>query len=124
MDGNPPVTQFSVYGSAHVGIFGATVEKTNVKGILRLDLLKTDFFGEKGYPTHLYYNPWENEKSVKLAGGSYYDLITGTFFDGNSITIPGTSSRVLVKLPIERRVTREKNKTLVNGRVIDYRTKM
>lgn len=121
--GNPDVTQFSVYGSAHVGIFGGTISTTNVKGILSLDLVKTDFFGEKSFSTNLYYNPWNSPKAVSIIHGHYYDLMTGEFFEGSSVTIPARSSRVLVKLPAIRNVTYDGKKTLVNGIVIDYRTK-
>lgn len=122
VEGNPDVTQFSVYGSAHVGIFGSVIEETNVKGILKLDLLKTDFFRDEAFPTHLYYNPWTKKKTVDLPAGSYYDLITGTYFSGKRITIPGRSSRVLVKLPEHAVTTRQGRKLLANGIVIDYRS--
>ena len=121
--GNPDVTQFSVYGSAHVGIFGGTVAKTNVNGILKLDLLKTDFFRDPAYPTFLYYNPWKVPKAVSLEKGDYYDLISGSFFKGSNIEIPALSSSVLVRVPVNGKVSYEGKKTLINGIVIDYRTK-
>lgn len=122
VEGNPDVTQFSVYGSAHAGIFGGTISTTNVEGILSLDLVKTDFFGEKSYPTNLYYNPWNSAKAVSIKRGRFYDLITGKFFTGNSLMIPAGSSRVLVKIPSGGKISFEGRKTLVNGIVIDYRT--
>src|SRR3546814_7630744 len=33
--GNPPASQFSVYGSAHAGIFGGIIRSTNQAGILQ-----------------------------------------------------------------------------------------
>ncbi|MES2527352.1 MAG: hypothetical protein V4598_09700 [Bdellovibrionota bacterium] len=123
IEGNPDVTQFSVYGSAHVGIFGGTVKKTNVEGILELDLLKTDFFRDEAYPTSLYYNPWKVPKAVALKNGNYYDLVSGSFLSGNRIMIPALSSLVLVTLPVNGKKSYEGKKTLVNGIVIDYRTK-
>jgi hypothetical protein len=118
--GNPDVTQFSVYGSAHVGIFGGTVSETNIKGILELDLLKTDFFHDRAYPTFLYYNPWPVEKMVKLSHGDHYDLVTGKFHHGKSVVIPPHSSRVLVQVPVKGKVSFEGKKTLVNGIVYEY----
>src|SRR5690606_35394315 len=53
---NPPVSQFSVYGSAHVGIFGSIIRPTDVDGILQLDLLATDFFRDEAYPSYLCYD--------------------------------------------------------------------
>lgn len=131
--GNPEVTQFSVYGSAHVGIFGSIIETTNVEGILKLDLLATDFFREKAYPTYLFYNPYAGEKTVKLSLGSkkvdIYETISGKFLargvsSGFNLKIKATQAAVIVMVPHGRKVTFDGNKTLVNGVVINYRTKM
>ncbi|MCH7658559.1 MAG: hypothetical protein IIB05_09620, partial [Bacteroidetes bacterium] len=42
--GQPPVSMFSIYGSAHVGIFGSIIRETNVEQILQLNCLATDFY--------------------------------------------------------------------------------
>ncbi|MEJ5961496.1 hypothetical protein [Pedobacter immunditicola] len=64
--GNPEVSQFSVYGSAHVGIFGGMVKETEVPGILQLDLNATDFYGKNDNPTFLYYNPYPVKKTIRI----------------------------------------------------------
>lgn len=121
VEGNPDVTQFSVYGSAHAGIFGGTIETTDVPGILSLDLLKTDFFHGPAYPTRLYYNPFAEEKTIALSTGRYYDLVSQTFITGSSIRIGGESSRVLVTVPSDGVVTKKGKSLLVNDVVVDYR---
>ena len=50
---------FSVYSSSPVGILGAIVDTTNVKGILKLDCNATDFYASRPYPVYLYYNPYD-----------------------------------------------------------------
>ncbi|HQT92805.1 MAG TPA: laminin G, partial [Candidatus Kryptobacter bacterium] len=37
------LTTLTLYGSSHVGIIGAIIDTTNVPGILRLNLLATDY---------------------------------------------------------------------------------
>ncbi len=73
---NPDVSQFSVYGSAHVGIFGSIIRKTNVEGILQLNLLATDFYRNDAYPSYLFYNPYGENKTVQmpLEKGKSFDL--------------------------------------------------
>ncbi|KAA8477947.1 hypothetical protein BDE36_0109 [Arcticibacter tournemirensis] len=126
---NPAESQFSVYGSAHAGIFGGTVEKTDVEGILKLDLLATDFFHQKAYPTFLFYNPYPSKKTIAFKTNEnidIYDLITQKFIARNvkksvSITIPSAQSVVLVSVPPGKKSVIKNNKLLVDGVVVDYK---
>jgi hypothetical protein len=128
---NPPESQFSVYGSGHVGIFGSIIRNTNVKGILQLDLLATDFYHDKAYPTYLYYNPYTTAKAItvqteKGKKTDLYNTITGKFIARNvsgnaSINIPAKSAVIIVHTPAGAKLTQEANKWLVNGVVVDYR---
>lgn len=128
---NPPESQFSVYGSGHVGIFGSIIDTTNVPGILRLDLLATDFYHDKAYPSYLYYNPYPVSKSVsvKVEGGKavdIYNTVTGRFIATNvtknkTITLPARSSAVLVMAPARGKRTIQGSKYKVDGVVVDYR---
>ncbi len=106
VQGNPPETMFSVYGSAHVGIFGGTIQKTNVPEILQIDCRKTDMYSFKpsatscqlsvsqkimrddlklseNNPTYLFYNPYDVEKIIEINVGrkkvDVYDTITRKF---------------------------------------------
>jgi hypothetical protein len=129
---NPEVSQFSVYGSAHVGIFGGIVKETQVPGILGLDLLATDFFRAGAYPSYLFYNPHTGAKTIKfklppgLKGKSdIYDLVAQRFIarnikSGTRIAIPALQSVVLVCVPAGARQQQKDNRLLVNGLVVDY----
>ncbi|UAY53606.1 glycoside hydrolase family protein [Ferruginibacter albus] len=130
---NPTESQFSVYGSAHVGIFGSIIRKTNVEGILQLNLLATDFFHDEAYPTYLYYNPYPAAKTitVRIDGTSakdIYNTVKGKFVARKitktcSITVPAKSSAVLVFAPAAGKQTMQGNKLLVNNIVVDYHYK-
>ncbi|PZR08500.1 MAG: hypothetical protein DI539_22695 [Flavobacterium psychrophilum] len=127
---NPPESQLSVYGSGHVGIFGSIIKKTNVEGILQLDLLATDFFADKAYPTYLYYNPYEQEQTIKVKGvkgkkTDLYDTVSGKFLARNisssaEIVLKAKSSVIIVMVPAKGKVTTIGSKKLVNNIVIDY----
>ena len=66
-NGNP--TNFALYGSSHAGIFGGIIDTTDVPMILRLDVLKTDYFHAAAYPTFLMFNPDSIQHSVSFDAG-------------------------------------------------------
>ena len=80
-------TDFGIYGSTHVGIFGSIISKTNVDKILQIDCLKTDFIRNDAYPTYLYYNPYNETKTIeiKLPEGKHnvYEMLIGEFIIKN-----------------------------------------
>ena len=127
---NPQASQFSVYGSAHVGLFGSTIQKTNIEGILQLDLLATDSFKDPAYPTYLYYNPHRTSQWVEVLLGDktydLYDLVSAKFVaktvKGKTfIKVPGHGSAVIALAPANGKLTYDGGKLLVNGVVIDYK---
>lgn len=128
---NPPVSQFSVYGSAHVGLFGATVEQTNVEGILKLDLLATDFFRQDAYPTYLFYNPHPAKKTISFElkeKGLIYDLVSQKIVSQLSkkihqVDIAANKSVVLVCLPSSFKPVYKDGKMLVNNLIVDFKKK-
>lgn len=124
-------TNLALYGSSHVGIFGGIIDTTTVEGILQLDLLKTDYFGSPAYPTYLYYNPHREKHVVQvdLPQGSHrlYNAITNTFIQESvsgsyALSVDGEDAVMLVIVPSDGGITYHLDKTLVNGRVIDYRS--
>jgi hypothetical protein len=127
---NPEESQFSVYGSGHVGIFGSIIRTTNVEGILQLNLLATDFFSDKAYPSFLYCNPYDTKKkvSIKVEQGKKVDLyntVSGSFIARNvssskKIKLAPQSAAVIVCVPSGGTITYEGSKMLVNGIVVDY----
>jgi hypothetical protein len=124
-------TNYALYGASHVGIFAGLIDTTNVSMILRLDLLKTDYFHGTAYATYLYFNPYGSDTSVVLdVGGGTHDLyntVTKTFLrQGVSgmamVTIPANSAVVVVIAPSGGSMAYDLDKTLINGVVIDYRS--
>tara|TARA_R110002033_G_scaffold31204_1_gene68286 strand:+ start:2290 stop:4032 length:1743 start_codon:yes stop_codon:yes gene_type:complete len=127
---NPKVSQFSVYGSGHVGIAGAIISKTNVDNILQLDLLTTDFYKNKAYPSYLYYNPNPEDKEVTIAIGEQelkiYDAIQRAFIakkaTGNfTFKIGKENSSLLVLVPQNTEISEKNGKLYANDIIIDYR---
>jgi hypothetical protein len=121
---NPDVSQFSVYGSGHVGIFGSIIETTNVEGILKLDLLATDFYRSEALPTYLFYNPHNEIQRVELKDhtAQIYDAVSKNIFENKdgSILIPPASSVVAVFLPDIYKIKEEDGKLLINEIIVDY----
>ncbi len=130
---NPPESQFSVYGSGHAGIFGSIIRKTNIPGVLQLNLLATDFYRDPAYPSYLYYNPYSTAKtvSINIDKGKKVDLyntVSGKFIargvsSKGSINLPAKNAAVIVCVPAGGRVSYDKNKMLVDGVVVDYLSK-
>lgn len=121
---NPDASQFSVYGSGHVGIFGSIIKATNIKGILRLDLLATDFYRDKAYPTYLYYNPHEVVKNVQLTGdhGLVYNMLTKELDGKNSgfVSVPPKQSVVVVNVPKDGVKTIKDKILKIDDVIVDY----
>jgi hypothetical protein len=127
---NPPESQLSVYGSGHVGIFGSIIKPTDVEGILQLDLLATDFFRDKAYPSYLYYNPYNENKTITVTvpkgkAVNLYDTVTGKFVAKNvsttsKVALAPRGSAVIVMVPVKGKVTQVGRKLLINGVTIDY----
>lgn len=128
---NPPESQFSVYGSGHAGIFGGIIRPTNVAAVLQLDLLATDFYHDKAYPSFLYYNPYTTSKTVtiKTSPGKPVDLyntVTGKFIARNvsssfQIKLSPQNAAVIVCSPSNGKISYEADKMLINGVVVDYK---
>lgn len=130
---NPEESQFSVYGSGHVGIFGSIIRATNVTGIVQLNLLATDFYSDKAYPSFLYYNPYAANKTVSIQiekgkKADLYNTVSGSFVARNvsssaKIKIAAGSSAVIIIIPSNGKITYKGSKMLVNGIVVDYMVK-
>ncbi len=130
---NPKVSQFSVYGSGHVGIPGAIISRTSVDNILQLDLLATDFYKKKAFPSYLYYNPNPMVKNVRIHVGTekvqVYDTTKRAFIAKNvrgdfTFDIAGNMASVLVFVPSEASVYVKEGKLYAADTVIDYRYKL
>ncbi len=122
-------TNLSLYSTGSIGYLGAIVEKTNVDKILKIDLLKTDFYHETAYPTYLLFNPYNVSKSVALPVGNtpvdVYDAISATFLLQNgtgtvNLNIPANAALLVTLTPTGGVLSYDRNKMLVNGVVVDY----
>ena len=122
-------TNLTLYSSSHVGILGGIIDTTNIDKILRLDLLKTDYFHSQAYPSYLYFNPYDQDKTVIVDAGNenkdLYDAVTNTFLVNGvsgqtNINIPANSAVLIVLVPSGGDITYDLNTTLVNGIPIDY----
>ncbi|MBD1262145.1 hypothetical protein HZY62_16200 [Maribacter polysiphoniae] len=127
---NPKVSQFSVYGSGHVGIAGAIIAKTNVENILQLDLLATDFYRDQAYPSYLYYNPNPEIMEVTISVGSkevkIYDAVKRAFIaknvkDSFSFNVDKENSSLLILVPQNTVITEKNGKLYADDTIIDYR---
>lgn len=122
-------TTLTLYGSSHVGILGGIIDTTDVPMILCLDLLKTDYYRSPADPSYLYYNPYDNGKTITVDAGSgmhdIYDAAAHQYIangvsGATQISIPANSAVLAVIVPSGGTTTDNLDETLVNGIVIDY----
>jgi len=126
----PEQSMFSIYGSAHVGIFGAIIEKTNVEQILKLNCQATDFYAAHNYPTFLYYNPYEESKEVIYHNESeskidLFDAISGklvahTIDKEGKFSIPGDEAFLLIAIPSGTNMVYEGKTATVDNKTAFY----
>lgn len=129
LKGNWAATNLSLYSTSSIGFLGGLLETTNVNGILKLDLLKTDFFHNAAYPSYLLYNPHPQEEQVVLEVGNsavdIYDAISETFLASDvsgsiMLPVPADACISVVLIPAGGILHYENNKLLVNDVVVDY----
>lgn len=123
-------TDLSLYSGSSVGYLASIINKTNVEGILQIDLNKTDFRGENTYPTYLYYNPESTAQTVEitLPAGTYdlYDAISESVLRTNvsgivSFGINAKATRILVIIPPgHSKQTVGRIRKIFGGGVMDY----
>lgn len=122
-------TDLGLYGSSHVGILGGIIKRTNVEHVLQLDLLKTDYFHAKAYPTFLYYNPYASARTVEIDVGreatDIYDAGTNQFIEQNvrgsvKVTLQADAARIVVLSPAGGKLRRDGGRTLIGEVVVRY----
>ena len=121
----PEESMFSIYGSAHVGIFGGIIEETNVEQILKLNCQATDFYAENNYLTYLYYNPYEVSQEINYHNESnekvdLYDIVTGNLVAHNiekvgKFTIPADEAALIIVIPSGSEIEHRDGRVFVNG---------
>ena len=128
--GMPQETMFSVYGSSHVGFFGGTIQKTNVPEILQIDCRLTDMYRKQAaYPTYLFFNPYQEAKTVEINVGSsktdVYDTVNRSFILRGvigqvSFSVASDAARVLVFVPSGKKWEKLKGILTADGVPVDY----
>ena len=122
-------TNLGIYGSSHVGYLAAIVETTDVAGILKLDLNKTDFFADRAFSTFLFYNPLASghQVTVQLGAGAFdlYDAISETLVAENvtgnfQLQINAGAVMLITYLPAGTTRNVSKGKLYAGTHVIDY----
>lgn len=128
--GQPSTSMFSIYGSAHVGIFGSIIRETNVEQILQLDCLATDFYRGSAFPTYLYYNPHSEDKvieyfnefeSVDLFDAISHRIVAKQITGTGNFTLPANQAMLIVVIPALSKLKRIRGKTMLNDIVIAYK---
>lgn len=122
-------TNLGVYGSSHVGYLAAVVDTTDVEGILKLDVNKTDFYGQNAFPTYAFFNPYVNNQQVTIPlGSNTYDIydaiseqviVTGATGDVH-INIPANEVMLLSYLPAGATTIDQGGKLMIGNKVVDY----
>lgn len=122
-------TNLALYGTSSIGYLGGMIEKTNVEKVLKIDLIKTDFFGYEAYPTYLYYNPYDEDVVININVGQnpsdIYDALSESFILNEKtgvteMTIPAKSALMAVICPAGGNQSFNKNQFLIDGIVVDF----
>jgi hypothetical protein len=122
-------TNLGIYGSSHVGYLAAIVESTDVEGILRLDVNKTDFFAQNDLPSFLVFNPHVDTKQITLALGAIpqdiYDAISETVVkagvNGNTlIDVMSDQVMLLVLVPSGTTLEQRAGKLYAGETIVDH----
>lgn len=122
-------TDFSIYGSSHVGFLGALVETTAVEGVLRIDLQATDFSRRGAVPAYLYYNPHGETVDISMdvgAGLSHvYDSVEGRFIlrdvtGTSTVSLPPDGARILSTISSDATLEVRNGRAYADGRILDF----
>ncbi|MBN2480430.1 MAG: hypothetical protein JXB19_01720 [Bacteroidales bacterium] len=128
--GQPELSMFSIYGSAHVGIFGSIIRETNVAKILQLNCLATDFYRKPAYPTYLYYNPYDEDQQIAYfnedAPVDLYDAISHRIVarhvtDEGLFTLPANLAMLIVAVPPESKLEKRGERIMLDNVIIAYK---
>jgi len=126
---NPPESMFSLYSTSPVGILGAIVRTTNVKGILQLNCNSTDFYASKPFPVYLYYNPYPEDKLVTYHTEKpvdLFDIVSKDYIGENisgkaEILIPADMARIVYEIPVGAKIYHnDKDQLMIGENVIAY----
>ena len=131
---NPPESMFSVYSTSPVGILGAMVKTTDMEAILSLDCNVTDFYAARPYPVHMYYNPYNEAKTItyEVSGEGpvdLFDIISKKYMARNvagsaRIELSADYAAVITELPAGTQIVASAGRLVDksdNNKIISYR---
>lgn len=126
-------TNLALYGASHVGILGALIDTTDVKGILQLNLHRLNYtvglLPEQKRPYLLFYNPFPVDTMVSLDVGTVpvtvYDLITNQNLLSQaqgkvSLPLQADQAVLITFLYSDESITYDQGRMLVGNEIIDY----
>jgi hypothetical protein len=128
--GQPSISMFSIYGSAHAGIYGSIIRNTNIEQILQLDCLATDFYNAPAYPTFLYYNPYSEKKVIEyfnegepidLYDALSHKIVATNISTSGEFTILADKAMLIVAIPVGSMLKKMGDKIIANKIVIAYK---
>ena len=82
-------TDYGLYGSSHVGIFGSIIHDTNCHGVIMVNVSKLDFFAEDTFEDYLLINYTDQDALVRVSK-KYINLLN----DENIPLIDGLFIRI------------------------------
>jgi hypothetical protein len=127
--GQPQESMFSLYSTSIAGVFGAIVIKTGIEGILALNCNATDFYAENKYPVYLYYNPYEEARTVTYSSDKnidLFDIVSKRYMakrkrDNVKIKLPAGEAALVVVLPAGTRLKAKGLEIKAGDTVIAYK---
>jgi hypothetical protein len=127
--GQPQESMFSLYSTSIAGVFGAIVNKTGIEGILALNCNATDFYAENKYPVYLYYNPYEEARTVTYSSDNsidLFDIVSKRYMakrerDNVKIKLPAGEAALVVVLPAGTRLKAKGSEIKAGDTVIAYK---
>jgi hypothetical protein len=120
----------ALYMGHHLGFLGSIFNATEITGIIAWDLVKTDYYRARCYPTFLIYNPYEQARTISFEVGAaacdLYDTITGQYIRRDvkgkqPLEIEADHALVLVLAPAGGVMVRDGSKLKINDVVVNYR---
>jgi hypothetical protein len=126
--GQPPESMFSLYSTSIAGVFGAIAGTTDVEGILSLNCNATDFYADNPFPVYLYYNPYNEVRTVTYVSDcsvDLFDIVSKTYLAKESrgnvkIRLPASEAALVVVLPAGIRLKTEGTRIRAGHTVIAY----
>ena len=119
----------SVYGGAYAMWLGQIVTPTSDKYILQIDIARTDFLAGATYPTYLFYNPWNEKRTVAVTGPTekvdVYDLTSHRIVhqgltQHHTVSLNAGESKILVLIPSGKKRTTKKGIVFFDDIAVDY----